>query len=180
MPSYVAFLRAINLAGKRKVPMADLRDGLSEAGFADVATYLQTGNVRVVSGMRAATKVAEVMEGLLAERYGFAIPCIVLPSKELRQVYDDALALPPPAYATDDHSHRFVILYKHAPSAQVVTEIASYTHDLEQACVVGRAAHVWISGNMSDSQIFKVLAKSFDPGTNRTLKVVRTVVDRWC
>ena len=62
----------------------------------------------------------------------------------------------------------------------MVTEVAAYQHDLEQACVIGRAAHVWLAGNMSDSEVFKSLAKQFDPGTNRTLKVVRTLVDRWC
>ena len=180
MPSYVAFLRAINLGAKRKVPMAELRDCLSEAGFTDVDTYIQTGNVRVVSSLRSATKVADLTEEVVSKRFGFAIPSIVLTTQGLRQVYDDALALPPPSYAVDDHSHRFVVFYRDAPTAHVVTDVAAYENESEQARVVGRAAHVWISGNMSESQIFKVLAKQFDPGTNRTLKVVRTLVERWC
>ena len=45
MTAYVAFLRAVNVGGKNKVPMAKLRDALTDAGLEEVATVLQSGNV---------------------------------------------------------------------------------------------------------------------------------------
>ena len=45
MRRYVAFLRAINVAGHAKVRMSDVRDAFSAAGGANVTTYIQTGNV---------------------------------------------------------------------------------------------------------------------------------------
>ena len=44
MPTFIAFLRAVNV-GKRKYPMAELREALTDAGFEEVETHIQTGNV---------------------------------------------------------------------------------------------------------------------------------------
>ena len=45
MGQYVALLRGINVGGKNKVPMADLRETFEADGFADVRTYIASGNV---------------------------------------------------------------------------------------------------------------------------------------
>jgi uncharacterized protein (DUF1697 family) len=45
MPTHVALLRGINLGGHNKVAMADLREVVTSLGHADVATYIQSGNV---------------------------------------------------------------------------------------------------------------------------------------
>ena len=45
MAVHVALLRGINLGAKRRVPMADLRALLTEAGYDDVRTYVQSGNI---------------------------------------------------------------------------------------------------------------------------------------
>ena len=49
MARYVAFLRGINLGGKRRVAMAELRAVLADAGYEDVLTHLQSGNVVLTS-----------------------------------------------------------------------------------------------------------------------------------
>ena len=45
MQKYIAFLRGINISGKNKIPMADLKRGFEELGYTNVATYLNSGNV---------------------------------------------------------------------------------------------------------------------------------------
>ena len=49
MPRHIALLRGINVGGHRKVPMADLRAALEDAGFEDVKTYVQSGNVALTA-----------------------------------------------------------------------------------------------------------------------------------
>ena len=66
MPSYVVFLRAVNVGG-RVVRMADLRGALEAAGFTDVATHIQSGNVFVRSGRRSTGAVGTEMAGVLGE-----------------------------------------------------------------------------------------------------------------
>jgi len=45
MTRYVVLLRAINVGGRNKIPMAELRELLTKLGFSDVVTYIQSGNV---------------------------------------------------------------------------------------------------------------------------------------
>lgn len=178
MSTWIAFLRAVNV-GKRQVKMAALREWLVEDGFTDVDTYIQTGNVRVSTTLRSREKVRQRLEGLLAERCGFEVPCLLFTPAELTGVYADAQAIEPPDFAGRDDERRFVVFFADAPTAEQVTEVAAYEADLERACVIGRAAHIWIAGSFHEAKVFGALGRVFEPGTNRNLKVVATLAERW-
>jgi uncharacterized protein (DUF1697 family) len=86
----VALLAAVNV-GKRKVPMADLRDLLAGLGYRDVRTYLASGNaVFSVPGDAAEaddpTAIAARISAALADRFGFDVPCLVRTEAYLRAV----------------------------------------------------------------------------------------------
>lgn len=49
MKRYIALLRGINISGKNKISMAELKEYLSEAGYDTVKTYLNSGNVIFMS-----------------------------------------------------------------------------------------------------------------------------------
>jgi uncharacterized protein (DUF1697 family) len=61
MATWVCLLRAVNVGGRNKVPMAQLRDVLSADGFADVRTYVQSGNVVLTSPLRSPSKVSDAV-----------------------------------------------------------------------------------------------------------------------
>lgn len=178
MPTYIGFLRAVNV-GKRQVKMAWLREWLEEAGFTDVETYIQTGNVRVTTPMRSAAKVEARLEALLMEKCGFNVPCIVFAPAELRQVHQDALAIKKPWYAEREDAKRYVVLYKEAPNAEQSEALSEYRHETERGWVIDRAAHVWIAGGMVGAEIFTKHAKFFEPGTNRNLSVLSHLAEKW-
>ena len=67
---FVAFLRAINLGRVNKVPMAALRVALTDAGFEDVTTHLQSGNVILGSGKRSPAAVGTAIEQLVRAEFG--------------------------------------------------------------------------------------------------------------
>lgn len=177
MPSYVAFLRAINLGAKRKVPMADLRPALAEAGFTGVATYIQTGNLALTTPLRSVRRVEERLEDLLSARYGFEVPTMAFTTADLAAVYAELLALDPPPFAGPDLTGRFVSFFKDPPPEE---PFAAYVSEVDQVVLRGRVAHLWTGGTVLDAPAFRVLSKPLAPGTNRTLKVVRTLVERWC
>src|SRR3990170_2320186 len=77
MPTYVAFLRAINLGATRKFPKADIVSATEAAGGTDVATYINTGNVRLSSTMRSRGRVEAALEQAYAAERGFPVPTIV-------------------------------------------------------------------------------------------------------
>jgi len=65
---YVVLLRGINVGGKNKLPMADLRAALIDEGFSDVVTYIQSGNVLLSSSKRAKA-VGDAIEAMLTRRF---------------------------------------------------------------------------------------------------------------
>jgi uncharacterized protein (DUF1697 family) len=66
MNTYVILLRGINVGGKNKVPMATLKKCLEELGFANVSTYIASGNVILESGKPAAEVKAKIETALPA------------------------------------------------------------------------------------------------------------------
>jgi len=98
MATYIALLRAVNVGTGRKVPMTDLRAAFEDLGHANVATYIQSGNVVFDSSQPAmATRVA--LEERLASDFGFDITVLLRTPKQLARV---AAANPygPNAYVT--------------------------------------------------------------------------------
>ena len=80
MASHIALLRGINVGGRNKVAMADLRDVVTSLGHADVVTYIQSGNVVFTAGEREAdTKaLAKALEEAIAAALGVRPAVVVL------------------------------------------------------------------------------------------------------
>ncbi len=71
--TFVALLRGINLAGRNRVPMGELRSALESLGFEDVVTYIQSGNVVFRSRHGRAKELATSIEGRIAETFGIDV-----------------------------------------------------------------------------------------------------------
>lgn len=87
MTTYAALLRGVNVGGHRKVPMAGLRTALTEAGFARVRTYIQSGNL-VLDADTTATAVAEAIAGVIEAEFGHRVPVMVRTGAELDRIID--------------------------------------------------------------------------------------------
>jgi len=72
----VALLRAINVGGNRRVPMAELRALAEELGWERVTTYIQSGNL-VFAASATARDAEEALERALERHFGFAVPVVV-------------------------------------------------------------------------------------------------------
>lgn len=88
---YVALLRGINVGGRNKVAMADLRDVFGAGGHTSVSTYIQSGNV-LFSSDRPASSLEADIETLLEERFGMPLVVVVRSHRQLRNVVQKAPA----------------------------------------------------------------------------------------
>jgi uncharacterized protein (DUF1697 family) len=86
MASHVALLRGINVGGRNKVPMTDLREVVTSLGHTGVTTYIQSGNVLFSTADTDSAKVAAALESAIGERFGIWISVVVLSREELAQV----------------------------------------------------------------------------------------------
>ena len=127
--------------------------------------------------MRSRPKIERYVEDALAGGCGFDVPALVLTPSELRQVYDDAMALDSPLLG---EPRRYVTFLKADPPAEAVQEIDAWNFDGERAKVVGRAVHVWLTKPAHEAKFSNArFERSLGVGTTRDLKVVRTLAERW-
>ena len=178
MPTYVAFLRAINLGATRKFPKDAIKAATEAAGGSDVETYINTGNVRLTHPARSVAKVQAALERAYAAEAVFEVPTVVFTTKDLAALTARAEEL----HAEHDPAgQHYVTLYATAPTAEAVEAAHALDHAGEVVVVDGRAAYVLLEGNIHTSRLLasKELT-ALGQGTARTVKVLRTVTEKWC
>ena len=145
MPTYVALLRGINLAGKRRVAMADLRAWLEELGYDGVRTLLQSGNAVFRSAKRPATVEREV-EAKLAERAGFSVDCVIRTAGELRAVVEAD-----PLGSVADNGSRYHVSFLRAEPPR--PDLAPDAFAPELFHVGPREIYFWTPRGTTDSKV---------------------------
>jgi uncharacterized protein (DUF1697 family) len=172
--TYIAFLRAINLGPTRKFAKASIIKAVEAAGFTNVATHINTGNVRFDTTMRSRAKIEAALEEAFAAEAGFEVPTIVFTQKELREIADHAESF--------GHGGRhYVSLLKEAPSAAAVKKLEDSSTTDEVAKVGGRAVHLMIGENYHDARLTNAAVEKYlGVATNRNLTVIRALTQKWC
>jgi len=139
MPRYLALLRGINVGGRNKVAMADLRLIAADLGYSDVATYIQSGNLLFSSDGNNAAEHARALERAIAERLAVRPAVVVISAAELARTIDDN---PFPAETNDRCLH--AVFRETEPSAAELARIAETAGHVrakgstDDAVVVGR------------------------------------------
>ena len=174
MPTYVAFLRAINLGPTRKFPKSDIVSATEAAGGTHVATHINTGNVLLTTPLRSRAKVEAALEAAYEADRGFAVPTIAFTPAELRRIAAAAAEL--------DHAGRhYVSLLKAEPTAAATKAIEASGGDGARAVVRGRAVHLLIDGDYHSAPLTNAeVEKALGVATNRNLTVIRALVEKWC
>jgi uncharacterized protein (DUF1697 family) len=137
MGRHVALLRAVNVGG-RKLPMAELRALCAAIGWADVATYIQSGNL-VFSASGSADALETQLEEAIAKRFGMEVPVIVRTAADWRRY---APSNPFPQAAKDEPNRLMLLLSKSPPAAGAEDAIQARAKAGEQVRRVGDA--LWI------------------------------------
>ncbi|QOD62218.1 DUF1697 domain-containing protein [Polaribacter haliotis] len=75
MKKYIVLLRGINVSGKNKIPMADLRELLNDLDFQNVQTYIQSGNIILESDEGKSVICNKIKDGIQS-KFGFDVPVI--------------------------------------------------------------------------------------------------------
>lgn len=147
MARYVALLRSVNVAGRR-IAMADLRGWFEDMGYADVVTYIQTGNVLFStratrshgSSRRPWTepRLATAIEDRLAEQLGEAPAVIVRSTEELARIGTAS----PYARTGANPSRHHVTFLASAPSAAALSAFDLPPSGRDELVVDGKEVYV--------------------------------------
>lgn len=176
MPSYVAFLRAINLGANRTFPKDAIRSAVEGAGFTDVETHINTGNVRLTTRMRSRERIESALERAFEADRGFEVPTIVFRTDELARIGADAEELNRP-----DLARHYIWLLKQEPTVETVEQVHALELDGHRAVIRGRACHLLLVEGYERGAVDPLRTeKLLGVCTNRNFNVVTTLARKWC
>jgi len=133
--------------------MPELRAMLADAGFEDVQTYVQSGNV-VVRTRVSPSKLGAQCEQLIAERFGFEVDVIVRTADELAEV----VRLNPLADVADNPKRYQVSFCDAEPDRAAVEQIAAAAAASEKLVAIGRELYAWHPDGVGRSKMWTKLA----------------------
>jgi uncharacterized protein (DUF1697 family) len=177
MNRYVAFLRGMNLGGRR-IKNEDLRAHFEALGCEDVATFRASGNVIFASDGEPAPKLTARLEGGLADALGYEVPVFLRSARELLAIA---------AYEPFDARHvaaskgklQIALLTKR-PAAAAAKEALALSTEADRLAIDGRELYWLPDGGMSDSELdLKALAAVLGPTTIRTKGTIDQIAARY-
>lgn len=170
---YAALLRGINVGGAKKVPMAELREVLTELGLTGVQTYLQSGNAVFTSPEKDPAALARELERAIEARFGFRVACLVVDGQYLRAV---AEACPFPAAELEGKQLHATFLSAQ-PGEERFTSIDGPSFLPEEYRIGDRVVYLYAPDGLGRSKLGEALHKpSVFKGIDATSRNWNTVV----
>ena len=172
----VALLRAVNVGGRAQVSMSDLRKLVTDLGFLEVQSLLQSGNIVFCPGRKSAATLERLFEAEAAARLDLRTDFFVRSCDEWAAVI---AANPFRREAERDPSHLVVMFLKHAPTKSAVTAARQAITGPEQAEVEGRHLYIVYPAGIGRSRLTSSLieAKLDTRGTGRNWNTMLKLAD---
>lgn len=133
--------------GKNRVPMAQLREVLADAGYTNVRTYIQSGNALVDSNKNP-HEIEEDVHRLIKKHIGAELAVVVRSAAELQKVLDEN-----PFGKGYDIARVFFTLFQSALAAAKVHELLAQDYGEEELAITKRAAYLYIPGSAARSKL---------------------------
>jgi uncharacterized protein (DUF1697 family) len=177
-PTHAAFLRGVNVGGRRKTSSADLRSCLESIGLTEAQTLRTSGNVVFDGGGEPAAKLTDRVEAALLESFGFEVPIFLRTGKQVLAI---AAHQPFPAAEVERSEGKLqVALLSKLPPADVRDEVLAVATD-EDRLAFGERELYWLpNGRMSDSGLnLRAVEKLTDAWTMRTQATIELLAAKF-
>jgi len=126
---YIALLRGINVGGKNKVPMSDLKACFENAGFLNTITYINSGNVIFDSEEQSTGKLVKKCEDIIEKEFGFPIRVVLIDVNTLKEALEHA----PEWWGDDPNSkHNAIFVIPPATAEEVIEDVGKIESEYEQ------------------------------------------------
>ncbi|NNL79074.1 MAG: DUF1697 domain-containing protein [Flavobacteriaceae bacterium] len=139
MKTFIALLRGINVSGHKIIPMAELRNALSEAGLLQVQTYIQSGNVIFDSERRSKADLAKLINQTILERFGHDVPVLVIEPQTIEEILNTC----PFEHEKKEKSY-FTLLYR-KPNPDQVKDLEKISYPNEEFVIDGSVIYYYCS-----------------------------------
>lgn len=133
MNNYIVLLRGINVGGHNRLPMANLRALLTDNGYANVSTYIQSGNI-ILSSTNNPFAISTHIEQLLKEQFNYNIPVVSISIKDLELCFQEN------PYLTKEEDIKFlhVMFLNNIPEENTINNLDISTYENDEFLIKGK------------------------------------------
>jgi len=151
MSKKIAILRGINVGGKRKILMADLKLLFQNLGFSNISSYIQSGNVIFIddNGLND-LDIAKQIEHAITAKYKFDVPVIIRSSKEIAKAVKKNSFYKKNA---EDISQLHLTFLNEKPTKENLTKIESYNYEPDKFVIIGKEVFIFCAGKYHQSKL---------------------------
>ena len=151
MAKKIAILRGINVGGKRKILMQDLKMLFKDLGFKNIETYIQSGNVFFESDVnQSEIEISEKIEQAILKKYEFEVPVIVRSTKDLEMVVKNN---PFHRGNKTDINQLHLTFLKESPSRENYEKAESFNYEPDRFVIQGKHVFVYCEGKYHQTKI---------------------------
>lgn len=172
---YIILLRGINVGG-RKILMAELKACFEKAGYKNVKTVLQTGNVIVESGEKDPVVLRKHIETILNDTFNYPALVLVLQPEQLKKIMQKN-----PFKEADTQFHRYIVFTEKGFEKEMVRQADVLDKTIE-AVSAGKEVIYWrvLKGQTLDSTFGKYMGKAAAKHfmTNRNMNTLEKILKK--
>lgn len=175
MAKYVAFLRGMNLGGRR-LGNDELCAAFEAIGMTEVSAFLASGNV-VFEGSGSAAALKKRLEKGLEAELGYPVPTFLRSAKAVRTLAESE---PFADRGADNGGKPQIAFLEGKPSAKGVAAVRALETDEDWLAIEGTELHWWPAGGISQSELdWKAVEKALGGTTVRTRNTVERLVKKF-
>jgi uncharacterized protein (DUF1697 family) len=173
MERYVAFLRGMNLGGRR-IKNDELRTEFEALGFEHVATFRASGNVIFAAAKQSEKALTERIEDGLAEALGYEVPTFLRSAAEIAAIAARAPFDPKRIAASKGKLQVSLLLKK--PSAVAREKVLALASEADLLALEGRELYWLPSGGLLESNLdLKAIEAAVGLDTRRTMGTIEQI-----
>jgi uncharacterized protein (DUF1697 family) len=148
MPSYVAFLRGINVSGQKIIKMTELCRMFQDMGFKKVKTYIQTGNVIFDTASANTKTLTSKIEKDLQKQLGYKVTVVLRTIPEIETILTNN---PFKKLKLKDNERIYITLLSGVPTSAAIAELGSVQSDVDTLMVQKSEVYILCRGGYGES-----------------------------
>ena len=148
MKKYISMLRGINVSGRKKIKMDDLRALYESLNFTNVKTYIQSGNVIFSCSFSNVIELKNIIEKGIMEIFGFPVTVIIRSDDEMKSVLGNN-----PFSREKDITKLYVSFLSETPCKKAVNSIDQLVSGSEEAFVQGKEVYLFCPNGYGKSKL---------------------------
>jgi uncharacterized protein (DUF1697 family) len=176
MNTYIALLRGINVSGHKLIRMELLRKALAELGYADIATYIQSGNIIFKSDIKDPKILETQIADKIEQHFSFTVPVIIVTPSELKSVVNNN---PYAGREISDPAQPYIAFLSGKPANGQIAVLKGIDFGRDEFTVIDKSVYILYADSAGNTKLTNTALenKLMVKATSRNWKTIHKLIE---